>query len=54
MGGCVKEEAVNVAPHMHSEYNANVVVKEKPQAKANKDNKNVATETKSKENSKKL
>jgi predicted small secreted protein len=54
MGGCEKVEAVNVSPHMHSDYNANVVVKDKSQSNANKGNKNVAAETKTKENSKKL
>ncbi|MGV3581737.1 MAG: hypothetical protein ACO1N8_05475 [Methylophilus sp.] len=52
MGGCVKDEAVNVSPHMHAGYEANAVVKDK--AKASKDNKKVTAETKTSGNSKKL
>lgn len=54
MGGCVKDEAVNVSPHMRAGYEANAVVKDKAQAKASKDNKKVTAETKANGNSKKL
>ena len=54
MGGCVKDEAVNVSPHMRAGYEANAVVKDKAQAKASKDNKKVTAETKTSGNSKKL
>ena len=52
MGGCVKDEAVNVSPHMRAGYEANAVIKDK--AKASKDNKKVTAETKTSGNSKKL
>jgi hypothetical protein len=50
MGGCPKEDVVNVSPHMRSEYNDNIAIEKKFQAKkpATTTNKMATADSKSK------
>jgi hypothetical protein len=54
MGGCVKEDAVNASPHMHSDYTPPKTQAQKAAEKADKSKQSLTADSKTKASNKKL